>query len=316
MASFWQRVLLLGLAITALVHADMKLDCEPGFVTLVWTDSRALADMSLFRLGSCPPTSFSPREAVFRVDVNDCDFSRMVTGDVMVYSNELVYTPLGQSSVMPFSRPVACAYQRPKDWFPQIYDPVFDTFGQAALVFHIGIANDDFSGPAESTTFPLGSLIPIMATVEQQNHQPLLLLLDECVAAATPDLWSDNNAYAIITNKGCLVDSKVSRSRFEPRRRSSEILLSLQAFKFGLEDEVYIHCTLVAADPNGLDSTKKACHYEQHSWQMLDNPAYSSLCDCCESTCRSRKTRSIATGNRRMAQKAVVGPLMITDVTS
>lgn len=56
----------------------MKLDCEPGFVTLVWTDSRALADTSLFRLGSCPPTSFSPREAVFRVDVNDCDFSRMV----------------------------------------------------------------------------------------------------------------------------------------------------------------------------------------------------------------------------------------------
>lgn len=56
----------------------MKLDCEAGFVTLVWTDSRALADTSLFRLGSCPPTSFSSREAVFRVDVNDCGFSRMV----------------------------------------------------------------------------------------------------------------------------------------------------------------------------------------------------------------------------------------------
>lgn len=57
---------------------DMKLDCEPGFVTLVWTDSRALADTSLFRLGSCVPTSVSPREAVFTVDVNDCNFSRMV----------------------------------------------------------------------------------------------------------------------------------------------------------------------------------------------------------------------------------------------
>lgn len=61
---------------------------------------------------------------------------------------------------------------------------------------------DDFSGPAESTTFPLGSLIPIMATVEQLNHQPLLLLLDECVAAATPELWSEDDTYAIITNKG------------------------------------------------------------------------------------------------------------------
>lgn len=39
------------------------------------------------------------------------------------------------------------------------------------------------------------------------------------------------------------------------------------------------------------------------SWQMLDNPAYSSLCDCCESTCRSRKTRSIATGMGSMCPK-------------
>ncbi|MEQ2183295.1 hypothetical protein GOODEAATRI_031311 [Goodea atripinnis] len=63
---------------------------------------------------------------------------------------------------------------------------------------------DDFSGPAESTTFPLGSMIPIMASVEQVTHQPLLVLLEECV---------------------------------------------------------YIHCTMAAWDPNGLDNTKKACHY-------------------------------------------------------
>lgn len=32
---------------------------------------------------------------------------------------------------------------RPKDWLPRIYDPVFETFGQADLVFHIGIANGE-----------------------------------------------------------------------------------------------------------------------------------------------------------------------------
>lgn len=66
-----------------------------------------------------------------------------------------------------------------------------------------GRATDDFSGPAESTTFTLGSLIPIMAGVEQHRHQPLLLLLDECVATTTPDLWADGNAYDLIANKGC-----------------------------------------------------------------------------------------------------------------
>lgn len=116
------------------VFADMKLDCQPGYVTLVWTEKRALADMSLFRLGSCFPSSFSPREAVFKVDVEDCGFSRMVrrgapaggavsgvstsvsepqvTGDVIVHSNDLVYMPLDESQDLPFRHPVVCVYPR------------------------------------------------------------------------------------------------------------------------------------------------------------------------------------------------------------
>ena len=30
---------------------------------------------------------------------------------------------------------------RPKDWYPLIYDPVFDTYGQGSLVFHVGLMN-------------------------------------------------------------------------------------------------------------------------------------------------------------------------------
>lgn len=30
---------------------------------------------------------------------------------------------------------------RPKDWYPLIYDPVFDTYGQGDLVFYIGLMN-------------------------------------------------------------------------------------------------------------------------------------------------------------------------------
>lgn len=58
----------------------------------------------------------------------------------------------------------------------------------------------DFSGPAESTAFTLGSLIPIKASVEQHRHQPLLLLLEECTATTTPEL--EGNTYDVITNKG------------------------------------------------------------------------------------------------------------------
>ncbi|XP_070775519.1 zona pellucida sperm-binding protein 3-like [Enoplosus armatus] len=317
MAFFWQRVLLLSLAAAMSVYADMKLDCGPDVVTLVWTESRSQADTSLFRLGNCFPTSLSPREAVFSVDVNNCNFRRMVTGDSLMYSNDLTYLSSPDSHVLPFTHPVVCAYERPKDWYPLIYEPVFFTYGDSDLVFHIGLMNGDFSGPAESTSFPLGSIIPIMASVVQKTHQPLLLLLEECVATTTPELQPESTIYPIITNKGCLVDSKISLSKFEPRQKSSEIHLSLQAFRFALGEEVFIHCSLVAWDPVGLDNTKKACHYiKDHGWELLDNSAYSNLCDCCESSCKSRRMRSIASGKHGMEQKAVLGPLTITDVNS
>nr|XP_046265533.1 zona pellucida sperm-binding protein 3-like isoform X2 [Scatophagus argus] len=297
MAFFWQGALLLSLAAAMLVYADMKLECRPDFVILVWTESRSQADLSLFRLGNCFPTSFSARAAVFNVDVNDCNFRRMVTGDQLTYTNDLTYISSPDSHILPFSHPVVCAYERPKDWYPMIYDPVFDTYGQGDLVFHTELMNGDFSGPAESTNFPLGSFIPIMASVVQKTHQPLLLLLEECVASTTPELQPESIIYPIINNKGCLVDSKISRSKFEPRQKSSEIHLSLQAFRFALGEEVFIHCELVAWDPIGLDNTKKACHYNrEHGWELLDNLAYSNLCDCCESSCKSRRKRSLVSG--------------------
>ncbi|XP_042354435.1 zona pellucida sperm-binding protein 3-like [Plectropomus leopardus] len=317
MAFFWQGALLLSLAAAVSVYADMKVDCRPDFVTVVWTESRPQADPSLFRLGNCFPTSLTAREAVFSVDFNNCNFRRMVTGDQLIYTNDLTYTSSPDSHILAFTHPVVCAYERPKDWPYLIYDPVFNTYGHGDLVFHIGLMNDDFSGPAESTSFPLGSFIPIMASVAQKTHQPLLLLLEECVAASTPELQPESSIYPIITNKGCLVDSKISRSKFEPRQKSSEIKLSLQAFRFALGEEVFIHCKLVAWDPNGLDNTKKACQYfKDHGWELLDNSAYSNFCDCCDSTCKSRKIRSIASGKHGIAQKAVLGPLTITDVNS
>ncbi|XP_008284246.1 zona pellucida sperm-binding protein 3-like [Stegastes partitus] len=293
---------------------DMKLDCRPDYMTLVWTESRPQADTSLLRLGSCFPTSVTVREAVFSVDLNDCHFRRLVTGNHLMYTNDLIYYSPPNSLIPSFTLPVVCAYERPKDWFPAIYEPVFSTFNRDDLVFHFGLMNADFSGPAESTSFSLGSFIPIMASVEQQHHQPLLLLLDECVAATTPELQHESNLYPIITNKGCLMDSKTSRSKYEPRVKTSEIRLSLQAFKFALGEDVFIHCNLVAWDPNALDHTKKACHYvKDHGWELLDHPTYSSYCDCCETSCKSRKTRSLASGKHGVERKAVLGPITVTD---
>ncbi|XP_056277626.1 zona pellucida sperm-binding protein 3-like [Pseudoliparis swirei] len=313
MAFFWQRALLVSLAAAMSVYADMKLDCGTDSVRLVWTEGRSRADTSLFRLGNCFPTSFSATEAYFSVDFDDCNFRRIVTGDRLMFTNDLTYSSSPDS--VDFTRPVVCEYERPEDWYPRLHAPTFNTFGLGDLEFHFGLMNADFSGPAESTTFPLGSFIPIMASVAQETHQPLLLFLEECVAATTPELQPESTLYLIIANEGCLVDSLVSRSKFEQRQKSSELRLSLQAFRFGLGEEVFIHCKLVAWDPNGQDNSKKACHYDnEHGWEQLDNSASRYLCGCCDSDCKSRRVRSLASGKRGMAQKAVLGPLTITDV--
>ncbi|XP_033935964.1 zona pellucida sperm-binding protein 3-like isoform X1 [Pseudochaenichthys georgianus] len=321
MVSFCQGALLLILAAAMAVYAvaDMKVDCGPDFVTLMWTESRPQADTSLLRLGSCFPTSFSAGEAYFYVDLTDCNFRILVTGDVLLYSNDLTYAASDDSYNLAFTHPVVCAYERPKDWYSsqQIYDPVFKTYGLGDLQFTLGLMNDDFSGPAECTRYLLGTIIPIMASVVQKTHQPLLLLLEECVAATTPELHPESTMYPIISNKGCLLESVLSQSKFEPRQKSSEMRLSLQTFKFAMGEEVFIHCKLLAWDPNGLDSTKKACHFVKgHGWELLDNLAQSNLCDCCESKCKSRRQRSVASEKHGMVQKAVIGPFTITDVNS
>ncbi|XP_076588043.1 zona pellucida sperm-binding protein 3-like [Chaetodon auriga] len=171
--------------------------------------------------------------------------------------------------------------------------------------------------PQEPTPGSYNSFIPVMASVAQKTHQPLLLLLQECVGAITPELQPESSIYPIITNKGCLVDNKISHSKFEPRPKSSEILLSLQAFKFALREEVFIHCKPVSWDSIGLDNAHMACHYDkEHGWELLNNSAYSNLCDCCESSCKSRKMRSVASGKHGIVQNTVLGPLTITDLNS
>lgn len=115
----------------------MKLDCRPDHMTLVWTESRTQVDPSLFRLGNCFPTSVAAREAAFSVALNDCNFKRMVsgitcgrslgpcslqlidtcvpsqvTGDHLLYTNDLTFISSPDSHLLPFSHPVVCAYER------------------------------------------------------------------------------------------------------------------------------------------------------------------------------------------------------------
>ncbi|KAK1146125.1 zona pellucida sperm-binding protein 3-like [Acipenser oxyrinchus oxyrinchus] len=228
-------------------------------------------DPSGLLLGTCPPSSSSAGNnmVVFQYGLLDCRFMRMVTANVTSYMNVLTYKPTQSGFYQtPFNQAIVCTYTKPAGWTPPVYNPALgDASGFGKLEFTMGIMNDGFSAPRTSSLFFLGSPINIAAAVKQQFHMPLMVYMEECVAASTPELSPSSQTYLLITNHGCFVDGQAGNSRFLPRVQTSEIRLVVQAFKFTqLNTDVYIHCCLLAWDPAQLnDPTKKACSFNQRT---------------------------------------------------
>ncbi|KAJ8336570.1 hypothetical protein SKAU_G00377900 [Synaphobranchus kaupii] len=301
------------------VHAEVSVECGWNDTVVVkWTELQ-LGTGNLpddIRLGNCLPSAFFDGKGgeivtQFSSQLDDCSFRRLVTEDQIIYSNELSYVAMAGG--IPTLYPIECVYEKPKGWVRRLYKPNWQLHASGTLLFNMALMNGDFSGPAQSSTFYLGSLIPIWAAVDQQDHLPLLLLLDECVAATTPELDPSGTVYPIITNGGCLMDSKFGFSSFRPRVRTSELELHLQAFRFALGEDVYIHCKLSAWDPQRLDEGKKACNFNQGRWELLDDPSQSSLCSCCDAHCKYRRRRGVTSGLHGMTHNAVLGPLVIRE---
>ncbi|KAJ0044299.1 hypothetical protein NL108_003353, partial [Boleophthalmus pectinirostris] len=209
-------------------------------------------------------------------------------GKYIIFENELAFRPQQRMKPAAFVFPIKCVTKRPDSWVPQFLNPgAGSSEARGGLVFHMALLNGELpetkthkntnliilffmlaaelTGIAESNIIPLGSFMPIWAAVDQKSHQPLLLLMEECIAATTPKLYPDSQVYPLITNQGCLVESQVGNSVFLPRYHSSSIIVYLQSFRFGLGQELYIHCKLIAWDPDHLDRTKKACYYSKKS---------------------------------------------------
>ncbi|XP_071029758.1 zona pellucida sperm-binding protein 3-like [Oncorhynchus clarkii lewisi] len=260
--------------------------CEKHSIKVTWKVSPELVEHAarLF-LGHCVPSTFSVLPtgegmATFHYNLNGCAIKKRVTGKKHIYSTSLTYRPNRKPKPAAINHHIKCVYIRPEGWIPPFLIPAYGSAeGHGGLVFHMALLNEDLTGLAKSSLFPLGSFIPIWAAVDQKDHQPLLLLLEECVAATTPELQSASLVYPI--TKGY----------------------------------VYIHCKLVAWDPEVFDIEKKACHYikETGEWELLDDPSQSDLCKCCDSSCKLRLKRGVDSEPQCLVQNSVLGPLTIVE---
>uniref|UniRef100_A0A672L6P9 Zona pellucida glycoprotein 3f, tandem duplicate 1 n=1 Tax=Sinocyclocheilus grahami TaxID=75366 RepID=A0A672L6P9_SINGR len=270
-----------------------KLCCQNAFLLLAffkfcknsvsvrWVDADPQVDPSLLRLCNWPPTQISVKsqgsEAVFYAEFWACNIRRLVSSVKNFRYSSLVKSNRFLNALN-------------KKWSNNF------------------LFVDDFSGVATTTTFSLGSTIPIAASVAQQNHQPLILLLDGCLASTTPELGPDSHVYPLITNNGCLVDSKNTNSRFLPRKQLSEIRLSLEAFKFVIGEDAssFVHSEFFFASSPGLPGLQ-ACGMGPN-WVLIDDPSQNSLCSCCDTNCQGRKKLGITA-----ALNSVIGPLVIIE---
>ncbi|XP_075424065.1 zona pellucida sperm-binding protein 3-like [Ascaphus truei] len=292
------------------------------------TGTGLLLDAGSLRLGQCPPSSTSALwgYVVFEYGLQDCGFSRLISGRTLEYFADLAYSPSG-SSVGQFSQPFAerincTSYRGAQDPSPSPFTQVvFQVSGSGTLVFHAQLMKDDFSGPTDLKTFLLGSPIPVELSVVTSLHQALQIYVDECTAATTADLSTATQTYSLIRNHGCFLDGKEAASTFLARPSPDVIRLSFQTLRFvALDTDIFLHFQVVVWDPKILtDPSRKACSYLKASsrWELLDDPTHGSVCSCCDSVCKpldSRRKRNIKGGEEEdpgLVHTVVLGPLRV-----
>uniref|UniRef100_A0A8C1HZX3 ZP domain-containing protein n=1 Tax=Cyprinus carpio carpio TaxID=630221 RepID=A0A8C1HZX3_CYPCA len=297
------ELLLLMLVAAAVAQNEVTVDCGGDSVTVRWRlDSHQKLDPSKALLGSCPPKSTESGDTLlFSVSLGACGFFRQVTLDRVTYSNLLTYE---RSPPLPFlSHAVQCVYDLPGSSAEEEDDE-----DDGAVTFSLELMNSDFSAPAPALHFRLGSVLPVRAAVESRSRRPLWIYIESCLAATDPEISRAAHVHPIITNAGCLMESKWGNSSFLPRRRPAEMRLYLQAFKFALGQNIFLLCDLEAWDVQRMD--QRACHYiqQQHRWELLDDPSQSYICSSCE-TSFFRRTDTVS----GVSARKVLGPFVMEE---
>ncbi|NXT29083.1 ZP3 protein, partial [Syrrhaptes paradoxus] len=252
-------------------------------------------------LGSaaCLPTVWSAAESTvtFVAGLHECGSTLRVTPDALIYSTSLNYNPVltGNPVVIrtsPAVVPIECHYPRRDNVSSHGIKPTWAPFqstlsSEEKLPFSLHLMNDDWSAERVSTVFQLGEVLHFQAGVNTENHAPLRLFVDKCVATLTPEM-SSSPQYAFIDFSGCLVDGQLddATSTFiSPRPRQDVLQFAVDAFKFsgGSSNLIYITCHLkVSLADQAPDPLNKACSFNKANNLWVPVEGSRDICSCCE----------------------------------
>ncbi|KAK7165173.1 hypothetical protein R3I94_003521 [Phoxinus phoxinus] len=239
---------------------------------------------------SCKASQYSDTEYLIKADLHQCSSELSIDGDHLVYSNQLIYTPMqnrfGIVRTSTASIPIECRYKRTHFVSSIDVKPSWPTTSALDLIgFSFHLMNDDWRTKRSSYVYHLGEVMNIQASFLMAEHAPFRLVMDSCVVSLEPNAASVPR-YVFVQNHGCLVDSKVpdSSARFMPRKLNHVLQMQMDAFLFHEDhrNAIYITCQLKIVEME-LNIMNKACTYSGNRWLSVDGK--DEVCECCENTC-------------------------------
>ncbi|XP_059846875.1 zona pellucida sperm-binding protein 3-like [Hypanus sabinus] len=256
------------------------------------------ADLTLGTVG-CRPTAIFPQNHTIFFDygLHECGSELQMAEDFLVYATHLNHRPQARGAIVVRTNraivPIRCRYFRKANVSSNPIHPTWMPFsstrtGEGQLSFSLRLMTDDWLTERASSTYYLGELIHIEASVSMINHLPLKLHIDRCVATLSLDKDSTPR-YNIIDHHGCLLDSATedSFSTFVlagADREVDKLRFDLDAFRFSGDERslIFISCRLKVAAVNRSDSMNKACTFQktQDTWTPLEETRL-DVCACC-----------------------------------
>lgn len=274
-------------AIEVAVNTDLLAGGLPVFAEELWLGPEASAT-------SCGVVQTGPALLTILASLKDCGTQLSVTGDSLLYSNVVIYSPLPSPDGVLYTAgaaiPVQCQYQRRYSVDSAAVVPAWVPFDSTVLAtdyldFSLRLMTGDWQYERGSNVYFLGDEIHLQASVKLANHLPLLVFIDWCVATPTPDVDASEVKYSFIDHHGCLADSRspYSHSRFLQRSEGNHLNLQLDAFRFHkfTGNLVYIHCHMKAIPAAySLNAENRACSFIDQRWRSVDGN--DEVCNTCE----------------------------------